>query len=200
MGISNDFMRQLGLSHPIIQAPMAGSADTPELVAAVSQAGAFGFIGAAYLTPEQILAAAVDVRARTSRPFGINLFAPQAPGKFPKDTEIILSRLAPYAEVNLPAPSLPKSAGIPFDEQLAAVLQSGAASFSFTFGKLSESAVRAVQKGGGAKKSVPNVKLKEAAPLCSTAASCSSNGMPADFGSDGAGDLLPRSRGRAWIE
>jgi nitronate monooxygenase len=126
---------------------MAGSADTPELVAAVSQAGAFGFIGAAYLTPEQILAAAADVRARTSRPFGINLFAPQAPGKFPKDTEIILSRLAPYfAEVNLPAPSLPKSAGIPFDEQLAAVLQSGAASFSFTFGKLSESAVRAVRE------------------------------------------------------
>src|SRR5437763_8193609 len=64
------------LSVPVFQAPMAGGGDTAELVSAVSNAGAMGFIGAAYLTPEQILERARQVRAQTSRAFGINLFAP----------------------------------------------------------------------------------------------------------------------------
>ena len=68
--------QRLGISHPIIQAPLAGGGDTPELVAAVSEAGGIGFIGAAYLTPDQSAAAARAVRAKTARPFGINLFAP----------------------------------------------------------------------------------------------------------------------------
>ncbi len=38
----------LGLEHPIIQAPMASEATTVEIVAAVSDAGALEFIGAAY--------------------------------------------------------------------------------------------------------------------------------------------------------
>lgn len=55
---------------------MAGGGDTAELVAAVSNAGALGSIGATYLTPEQIIERGRAVRAATSRPFGINLFAP----------------------------------------------------------------------------------------------------------------------------
>ena len=39
--------QRLGMSHPIIQAPMAGGATTVELVVAVCDAGALGFIGAA---------------------------------------------------------------------------------------------------------------------------------------------------------
>ena len=45
-----DLRTLLGISHPIIQAPMAGGTTTPELVAAVSNAGALGSVGAAYLT------------------------------------------------------------------------------------------------------------------------------------------------------
>src|SRR5712691_10464530 len=68
--------QRLGLTQPIIQAPLAGGGDTPDLVAAVCEVGALGFIGAAYLTPPQISEATRAVRARTARPFGINLFAP----------------------------------------------------------------------------------------------------------------------------
>jgi NAD(P)H-dependent flavin oxidoreductase YrpB (nitropropane dioxygenase family) len=50
----HDFFRRLAMTCPIIQAPMAGGGDTPELAAAVSNSGGLGFIGAAYLTPEQI--------------------------------------------------------------------------------------------------------------------------------------------------
>jgi O-acetyl-ADP-ribose deacetylase (regulator of RNase III) len=68
---------RLGLQHPIIQAPLAGGGDTPELVAAVCEAGALGSIGATYLTPQQIVDASAAVRAKTRRPFGINLFVPE---------------------------------------------------------------------------------------------------------------------------
>jgi len=76
MPANNRLTRRLGLTHPIIQAPLAGGGDTPDLVAAVCNAGALGFIGAAYLTPPQIIDTSRAVRERTGRPFGINLFVP----------------------------------------------------------------------------------------------------------------------------
>jgi nitronate monooxygenase len=149
MSISTILTRTLKLAHPIIQAPMAGGGDTPELVAAVCNSGALGFIGAAYLTPEQISATAAAVRDRTSRPFGINLFAPQSSSAGCGSATTILARLAPYfAELGLPAPLLQKPSAIGFEEQLAATLESGAAIFSFTFGELPASAVQAIKSHG----------------------------------------------------
>src|SRR5262249_13821283 len=108
--------QRLGLDYPIIQAPLAGGGDTPALVAAVCQAGAFGFIGASYLTPEQIVEAAQTVRARTARPFGINLFAPlPAPVLLPAPGPSIACVASFYAELGLPLPSRPASGGYPFD-------------------------------------------------------------------------------------
>ena len=42
---------RLGLRYPIIQAPMAGGPTTPQLVAAVGNAGALGSFGFAYSDP-----------------------------------------------------------------------------------------------------------------------------------------------------
>ncbi|MGE5139623.1 MAG: NAD(P)H-dependent flavin oxidoreductase [Rudaea sp.] len=142
-------LEQLKLSHPIIQAPMAGGATTPELVAAVSETGALGFIGAAYLTPAQITEQAAAVRARTSRPFGINLFAPLPVPALPENPAPALARLAGYhAELGLPPPSLPSAPHIAFDEQLSAAIESGAAVFSFTFGMLPLEAVGKIKARG----------------------------------------------------
>jgi nitronate monooxygenase len=128
---------QLGCRHPIFLAPMAGGGTTPELVAAVSEAGGLGFLAAAYLQPPQIFAAAEAVRARTLRPFGINLFAPVPRPEPPADARHALARLAPYhAELGLPEPAVPERAVFQFDEQLAACLECGAAVLSFTFGIL----------------------------------------------------------------
>ena len=54
MPIETALTRRLTLTHPIIQAPMAGGGDTPDLVAAVCEAGGLGSIGATYLTPSRI--------------------------------------------------------------------------------------------------------------------------------------------------
>jgi len=95
MALTTDLTRRLGLRHPIIQAPLAGGGDTPELVAAVLNAGALGFIGAAYLTPVQIASTAAAVVAKTSRPFGINLFAPQPARESPSLPKAMIARLGP---------------------------------------------------------------------------------------------------------
>jgi nitronate monooxygenase len=146
MPFNNPLMRHLNLSHPIIQAPLAGGGDTPELVAAVSEAGGIGFIGAAYLTPQQITESARAVRARTNKPFGINLFAPLPPPEIPKDFGPALERLKPfYADLGLPPPTAPTFTGDTFNDQLAAALESGASAFSFTFGILPASAIDAIK-------------------------------------------------------
>lgn len=128
-------IRKLGLRHPIIQAPMAGGTTTPELVAAVSEAGGLGFLAGAYLSPARIRELAREVRTRTSRPFGINLFAPLPDVPGPKELGPALDQVARYhSELGLPQPELPKTSREPFEDQLKEVLESGAAVFSFTFG------------------------------------------------------------------
>jgi NAD(P)H-dependent flavin oxidoreductase YrpB (nitropropane dioxygenase family) len=52
---------------------------TPELVAAVCNAGAFGFLAAATIPPDEVEAAVLRVKERTDRPFGVN-FLMDAPG------------------------------------------------------------------------------------------------------------------------
>jgi nitronate monooxygenase len=148
MPIATLLTQRLGLTHPIIQAPMAGGGDTPQLVAAVSEAGGLGSIGAAYLTPDQIAETARTVRSLSSRPFAVNLFAPVT--RLPAaDARRAVDRVAPFfAELGLPAPAMPAPPAEAFPQQLSAVLESGAAVFTFTFGMLPTGAIeRAKQRG-----------------------------------------------------
>jgi nitronate monooxygenase len=69
----------LGIEHPIIQAPMAGS-DTPALAAAVANAGGLGSIGCAVMSPEQFSAVYAETRVATNRALNMNFFAHAVPG------------------------------------------------------------------------------------------------------------------------
>jgi nitronate monooxygenase len=60
----------------IVLAPMAGGPSTPELTAAVSEAGGLGFLAAGYLSAAKLEEQIVKTRELTSRPFGVNLFVP----------------------------------------------------------------------------------------------------------------------------
>ncbi|RJF82176.1 nitronate monooxygenase [Azospirillum cavernae] len=136
MPARGELLARLGLRSPIIQAPMAGGGDSAALVAAVNEAGGFGFVGAAYLTPAQLTERARDIRSRTALPFGVNLFAPQPePTASAALTEAAVARVAGfYAELGLPAPSAPAYPGDSFATLVPAMLDSGAAIFSVTFG------------------------------------------------------------------
>ncbi|GHF29462.1 2-nitropropane dioxygenase [Streptomyces mashuensis] len=66
--------RLTGVRHPVVQTGMGWVAG-PGLVSAVAEAGALGFLGSATMTPNELRAAVRAVRARTDRPFGVNLRA-----------------------------------------------------------------------------------------------------------------------------
>lgn len=73
--------RMLGIELPIVQAGM-GEGARADLVAAVSEAGGLGVLGAAPLMPAQLRAEMRRIRERTDRPFGVNLiFPPELTGE-----------------------------------------------------------------------------------------------------------------------
>lgn len=134
---------------PIWMAPMAGEAASAALVAAVSAGGGFGQLGAAYVAPSRIGEIAADIRTRTDRPFGINLFCPQAWA--PDDTALdaYLARLAPWhAELGLPAPVRPARFEEDFEAQLAATVAARPAVISFVMGDPGRARVAALKAEG----------------------------------------------------
>lgn len=70
-----DALADLGLTLPVLAAPMAGGPTTPDLVVAAAEAGSMGFLAGGYRTAAALADQVREVRARTSR-FGVNLFVP----------------------------------------------------------------------------------------------------------------------------
>ena len=62
----------LGIEHPIVLGGM-GTGTSPALVAAVSEAGGLGVLGATQHGPAEIAREAGAIRALTGKPFGLNL-------------------------------------------------------------------------------------------------------------------------------
>lgn len=62
------------LVNPVVQAPMAGGPSTPQLAAAVADAGGLGFLAAGYRTAAQLRSDIEQTRALSDRAFGVNLF------------------------------------------------------------------------------------------------------------------------------
>ncbi len=126
MKIVTPLCAKLGLATPIIQAPMAGGPSSQELVAACSAAGALGSFGFAYTQPEDMKKQAGWVRAKTDRPFGINLFASPLPAPIDASAQqgALEAIAAYYAELGLPAPTPVRPPYAPeLEAQLEAVEQ-----------------------------------------------------------------------------
>jgi len=129
------FTRAFGARLPVIQAPMAGGATTPELVAAVCNAGGMGAFAAATLGPEAILAGVARIRALTDRPFCVNLFVLGAPAPQPAQVERALGWLAPmHAELGIAPPAVPARFCEDPEAQFEALLEAAPALASFAFG------------------------------------------------------------------
>lgn len=129
-----DLLALLRVERPVVCAPMAGGPSTPDLAAAVSEAGGLGSLGCAYLSPQQIADAVGATRARTAKPFAVNLFAGGIERRS-VDPGPMLALLAPLHErFGIPPPQPPPDPGDPFAAELEAALDTGAPVLSFTFG------------------------------------------------------------------
>lgn len=92
--MSASLIDRLGLSVPLVQAPMAG-VSTPALAAAVAEQGALGSIGVGATDAGGARAMIEETRARTNRAFNVNLFVHRDPVADPAREVAWLDALAP---------------------------------------------------------------------------------------------------------
>jgi nitronate monooxygenase len=132
------------LEIPIVQAPLAGGPSTPALAAAVCEAGGLGFLAAGYRTAGELAAQIAELRSRTDRPYGVNLFAPAGPPADPAVVERYRASLqgeaGPLGE--------PRHDDDAFEEKLAVVVAERPAVVSFTFGCPPARALAALREAG----------------------------------------------------
>ncbi len=135
--------------HPVIQGPMAGGANTPAMVAGVSNAGGLGSLGASLLTPTVLREQVAQIRALSDKPFAINLFVQATPEPSTADIEQGAALLQPvWASLGWESLPIPTKWCENFDEQFAAVLELRPAVASFTFNILAAQQVEALHAAG----------------------------------------------------
>jgi len=130
------FFKTLGLSAPIIQAPMAG-VQNHDLAIAVCQAGGLGSLPAAMLNPPALQAQLQALKSATNGPFNVNFFCHITPTPDPVIQARWQEILAPYRrELGLDTrPPSTEPGRLPFNHDSADVLEAFApAVVSFHFG------------------------------------------------------------------
>ncbi|SDW07549.1 nitronate monooxygenase family protein [Paenibacillus sp. CF384] len=147
--LETELTRMLGIQYPLFLAPMAGGPATPELAAAVSNAGGLGNLGGAYLTPDQLRSTIRRTRELTDRPFGVNLFVPELPEEQEGEVGQMTTELNKYrAQLGIELnPSIPKSSES-FQEQVQVLLEEEVSIFSFTFGIPPHDMLQAMKQRG----------------------------------------------------
>jgi len=118
---------------PIMLAPLAGGPSTPELAAAVSNAGGLGFLASGYLSAAELAARSRRTGELTGRPFGVNLFAPGPAGDAARVRQFA-------AEIEADVSGAGARLGEPrhddddWDAKIGYLMSAPAAVVSFTFG------------------------------------------------------------------
>lgn len=130
----------IGVETPIVLGPFGGVSSV-DLAAVVSDRGGLGSFGLYGYDAERIRQTVTALRARTRRPFALNLWVPTGGEAAPAETatatafaEAAASVAPLFAEVGLEVPGLPDAFLPPFGEQVDAVLDARPAAVSFVFG------------------------------------------------------------------
>lgn len=140
-------LKTLNLTYPIVQAPMAGGATTPELIAAVSNFGGLGSLGAGTTAPAKIQEQIQQIRALTDKPFAVNLMVLSEAESTTFNAPIPEWLQVYYEEQGIEL-TLPKNPAQLFEAQLQVLLDNPVPVASFTFGIISKEQVAALQVVG----------------------------------------------------
>lgn len=146
MELSSYLTKQLNIDYPIIQAGMAGST-TPELVAAVCNAGGLGTIGAGYFDGEKLSAEIDEVHQLTTKPFAVNLFVPSNNEIDNGQIEHMKAWLKPYRKAfNLEEPVVNITEQQQFDRAIDIIIEKKVPIVAFTFGIPSKETMTKLKK------------------------------------------------------
>jgi nitronate monooxygenase len=147
----SDLLHRIGVRHPVIQAPMAGTS-TPAMAAAVSNAGALGFLGLGSSNIDGARKAIAETKAFTHRPFGVNFFCHQPPAPDPVHDKAWIESLRPeFAKFGATPPDALTEIYKSFvaDEAMFdLMLETKPAVVSFHFGLPSQPKIDALKKAG----------------------------------------------------
>jgi nitronate monooxygenase len=133
---------------PVVLAPLAGGPSTPELAAAVANAGGLGFLGAGYLPPETVAAQIRRTRERTRGLLGVNVFVL---AEMPVDEQAVARytlELEPEARAHGVELGLPRFDDDRLAGKLDVVVSERVDVLSTTFGFLPAPLVERVQRSG----------------------------------------------------
>ncbi len=129
---------------------MAGAA-SPELTAAVSEAGALGGFGAAGATQDQLEEVLGQIRALTDRPFNVNLFTPikgDAPSNPGGEAELRRALAPLHRELQVGNVPEPRKLFTGFGEKLDLLIEAGVRAVSIHFGAAESEHVAALEEAG----------------------------------------------------
>lgn len=144
-------LRTLGVELPIIQAPMAG-VSTPEMAAAVSNAGGLGSIGVGSVDADGTRRMIRAVRAKTDRPFQVNVFCHRPAAADPAREAAWCARLRPeFARYGATPPARLTEIYQSFltdDAKLAVLAAERPAVVSFHFGLPSRDRIEVLRAAG----------------------------------------------------
>lgn len=150
---SSEMIRLLGVTYPVIQAPMFG-VTTPEMVTAAARAGALGSLALGDLPAGKCAEAIRAVKTHTERPFAVNIFVNEIPPAtlelreaYDKTRHFITELAATYGlEVSLPGIEMLTITD--YRDQVQVVLEENCAVLSFTFGNLDEESILRLKQNG----------------------------------------------------
>jgi nitronate monooxygenase len=136
------------LDVPIILAPLAGGPSTPELAAAVSNAGGLGFLGAGYLSADALRERVDATRALTERPIAVNVFVIAEGPADPSIYSDYVAALAPEAERLGVEVGEPRFDDDDFAAKIGVLAEAQVPVVSFTFGLPPDDAIARLRNAG----------------------------------------------------
>ncbi|MCW2497918.1 nitronate monooxygenase [Jatrophihabitans sp.] len=139
-------LTDLGVTNPVLAAPMAGGPTTPELVIAAARAGSLGFLAGGY-KPAAALAEQLEATAAVT--VGVNLFAPNPLPVQRSAYDRYRDELRPDAErYGVELPEEPVEDDDAWRDKIDLLLASPVPVVSFTFGIPEAAVVEALHRAG----------------------------------------------------
>jgi nitronate monooxygenase len=132
----------------IVLAPLAGGPSTPELAAAVSNAGGLGFLAAGYHAPDVFAEQLRRTRELTRAPIGVNLFLLEDAGVDDDAVAAYARELEPEAQARGVRLGEPRFDDDWLDEKLDTIVRNEVDVVSTTFGCFAGEIVARLQQSG----------------------------------------------------
>lgn len=141
----------LNITYPVVQAPMLGIT-TPEMVAAISNAGGLGSLPVGGLNADQTLSLIRAVKSLTNKPFAVNLFVHPIPSNIDQqaftDMQQFLTEFAADNEIAYVPPVYDMLKFNNYHQQTDLLLSEKIPVVSFTFGIPDDEFIAALKNRG----------------------------------------------------